>query len=106
MERDVVLSPLNEFQIQEFAVVIELGDESVVVGSLRLAVHARNEIVLLDGIVDEAIGGLQFRHGDLSIERASDDKRDHPDKPRRWMCDGACQKGYHGGGSAPKVDGC
>lgn len=85
---------------------VELGDEAVVVGGLRLAVHARDEIVLLDGIVDEAIGRLQFRYGDLGVEWAGDHKGRDPDKPGRWMAHNTCQKGHHGGGSAHKIAGC
>ena len=90
MEGDVVLPSLDKLQIEEFAVLIELSDESVVVGGLRFAVHARDEIVFLNGVVDEAVGRLQFRHGDLGAERADDHQGNDPDKPCRWMADCAC----------------
>jgi hypothetical protein len=96
---------LDKFQIEEFAMGIELGDEAVVVGSLCLAVHTRDVIALLEGIVDEAIRRLQFRHGDLGIERAGDHKGDNPDNPCRWMSDHARQKRYQGAGSDHKIDG-
>lgn len=46
MEDDVVFSSLDKFQIDEFAIGIELGDEAVVIGDFGLAVYARNEIAL------------------------------------------------------------
>ena len=51
MEGDVALPALDEFQIEEFAIGIEFGDESVVIGGLRLAVDARDEIALLERII-------------------------------------------------------
>jgi hypothetical protein len=106
MENDVVLPSLDKFQIEEFAIGIELGDESVVVGGFRLAIHTRDEIAFFDGIVDEAIGRLQFRHGDLGAERFSDHKGYDQDEPGRWMADDVCQKGHHGGDFTHKIDGC
>src|SRR6266850_395236 len=96
MEGDFALSTLDEFQIEEFAVRIELGDEPVVIGGLRLAVDVRDEIAFLEGIMHKAIGRLQFRYGDLGAERADDHNGYDPDEPSRWMADDACQKGDHG----------
>ena len=85
---------------------IELGDEPVVIGGLRLAVDARDEIALLEGIIHKAIGRLKFRDGDLGAERADNHNGYDPDKPGRWMADDACQKGHHGEGFAHKLGGC
>jgi riboflavin synthase alpha subunit len=74
MESDVVLPSLDKFQTKEFAIGIELGDESVVVGGLRLAVYARDEIVFLERIVDETVRRLQLSDRDLGVERAGDHK--------------------------------
>ncbi len=74
--------------------------------ALRLAVHARDEIVFLEGIVDETIRRLQLGYGDLGIERAGDHQGHDPDNPGRWMAHDTCQKGHHGGGSVHKIDGC
>jgi hypothetical protein len=105
MEDDVALPALDEFQIEEFAFGIEFGDESVVIGGLRLAVDARDVIALLEGIMYKALGRLQFRYGDLGAEWTDDHNGYDPDKPGRRMADGAYQKGHHGGGSDHKVDG-
>ena len=85
---------------------IELGDEPVVIGGLWLAVDARDEIALFEGIMHKAIGRLQFRYGDLGAERADDHNGHDPDKPGRWMADEACQKRHHRRDSVHKIDGC
>ncbi len=105
VEDDISLPALDEFEIQEFSVRIEFGDKSVVIGSLRLTVDARDEIALLDGIIHEAIGRLEFRHGNLGAEWADDHKGYGPDQPGGWMADDAYQKGHYGGGVVHKVDG-
>jgi hypothetical protein len=53
----------------------------------------------------KAIGRLEVRYGDLGAERADDHNGYDPDKPGRWMTDGACQNGHYGGDSGHKVDG-
>jgi hypothetical protein len=98
MEGDVALPALDEFQIEEFAVRIELGDEPVVIGGLRISIDARDEIALLEGIIHKTIRGLEFRHGDLGADRADDHQGYDPDKPGRWMADDTCEEGYHEGG--------
>ena len=104
MEGDVVFPALDEFEIQEFAVRIELGDESIVIGGLCLTVDARDEIALLDGIIHKAVGRLEFGHSDLGAERTDDHNGYDPDKTGRWMADDACQKGHQGEDYVHKVD--
>ena len=82
MEGDVALPPLDEFQIDEFAIGIEFGDESIVIGGLRLAVDARDVIALLEWIMYKAIGRLQFRYGDLGAEWADDGLGERPNARR------------------------
>jgi len=84
---------------------IELGNESVIVGGFRIAVHARDEITLLDRIVDKTIGRLKFRYGDLGVEWAGEQKRHDEEKPGCLVAYAACQKGYHRGGSVHEMDG-
>src|SRR6185295_124222 len=105
MENDVTLPALNEFKIQEFPVRIELGDKSVVIGGLCLAVDVRDEIAIRDGIIHETIGRLEFCHGDLGAERADDHNGYDPDQPGGWMADDACQTEHYRRASVHKVDG-